>query len=172
MRTTSSSSKEPAVLAPVLAPGVALAPPGPDPIPAELRAVVALFDERLAGVSFPDVDAARLRGLADEVRRLGAEAEAARRTMQVAEAAAAVALEALRGGAARGLAYARIYATAAPERDGLVAAIDAVAAPTRATPTTDAVPRRRGRPRKDAAAQLFAVPSGAEVEAPAAPLGA
>ena len=160
---TSSSSKEAAVLVPI----VALAPPGPDPIPAELRAVVALFDERLAGVSFPDVDAARLRGLADEVRRLADEAEVARRTMQVAEAAAALALEALRGGAARGLAYARIYASAAPERDGLVAALDAVATPTRAT-SPDAVPRRRGRPRKDAAAQLFAVPESADVAVPVA----
>lgn len=142
----------------------------PDPLPADLQAVVALFDAHLAGVSFPDVDAARLRGLADDVRRLSAEADVARRAMQQAEASAAAALDALRAGAQRGLAYARIYAGALPEPDGLMAAIDAVATPARPA-TPDVPPRRRGRPRKDAAAQLFAVPAPVpELAEPAPPV--
>lgn len=128
---------------------------GPGPVPVELDAVVRLFADTLGGVSFPEVDAARLHTLADEVRRCAGELDRARQTLAAAETSASAAVDALRIAATRGLAYARIYADAEPDRQPLAAAIDAltVSAPVPRIPAVTG--KRRGRPRKIPADSLF-----------------
>jgi hypothetical protein len=118
-----------------------------DVVPSELRAVVDLFQRDLATVTFPDVDAAALQREIDAVRTRTAELERAREALAVAEAALSQRTAALAQLAARGLAYARIYAEADPDREPLARKIAALTAPVAAAPT-DAPPRRRGRPPK------------------------
>ena len=124
-----------------------------DPIPPELRGVLALFRDQLDGVAFPDVDAAALARLSDHAARRAHEVAMAQLALRAAEEAAALALAALRAAADRGLAYARIYAGGEPRRDALLASIDALATPPRA-PSAEP-PKRRGRPPKAASASLF-----------------
>ncbi len=124
-----------------------------DPVRIEHRAVIDLFANQLANLAFPDVDAALLKRQADEVR---AEAIAVARAADALEAAQRKLSErnALLGETvARGLAYARIYADAHPDRHALATAIAAVAAPVQTAPV---VPKkRRGRPPRQSA-ELFA----------------
>jgi hypothetical protein len=125
-----------------------------DPVRAEHRAVIELFANQLAKVTFPDVDAALLRRQADEVR---AEAIAVARAREALDAAQQKLVErtAMLGDTvARGLAYARIYADAHPDRHGLASAIAALAAPA-VTPAAAAPVKRRGRPPRQSA-ELFA----------------
>jgi hypothetical protein len=125
-----------------------------DPVRVEHRAVIDLFANQLASLTFPDVDAALLQRQAEDVR-----AEA------VAVANAAAALEAaqkkladrnaiLGETVARGLAYARIYADAHPDRHALASTIAAVSTP--ALPPAAAPKKRRGRPPRQSA-ELFAM---------------
>src|SRR6478672_8792422 len=90
-----------------------------DPVCAEHRAVIELFAGELAKVPFPDVDAAVLRRQAEEVR---AEAIAVARAREALDAAQQKLVErnaTLGDTVARGLAYARIYAEARPDRQAL-----------------------------------------------------
>ena len=124
-----------------------------DPVRVEHRAVIDLFANQLASLAFPDVDAALLKRQADEVR---AEALAVARAAEALEAAQRKLSErnALLGETvARGLAYARIYADAHPDRHALATAIAAVATPT--LPPAAAPKKRRGRPPRQSA-ELFA----------------
>jgi hypothetical protein len=129
--------------APVTAPPVAVAVEG-DPVPVELRDVLALFAGPLAQVAFPDVDAALLGRHADAVR--AAAREVARAEAMVADARRQLdeRTATLTAAARRGLAYARIYAEAHPELD-LVGQTTIAAAPLQ--PPEPPRPRR-GRPPK------------------------
>ncbi|MCB9559267.1 MAG: hypothetical protein H6708_02525 [Kofleriaceae bacterium] len=130
---------------------------GFDPVSDELRAVLALFHGELAGVSFPDVDAAVLdRELATIMAR-AAEVARARDALALADAALAQRTAVLAQLAARGLAYARIYADAHPEQTALSRALEEVAL-ARAGRGRAAAPR--GRP-PGARAQRAAVRSQA-----------
>jgi hypothetical protein len=138
-----------------------------DPVAPVLRDVLAVFDDALADVRFPDVDGATLHAAAvvvesahAEVRRLEVALEEARRRLDDAQ-------DALLGRAQRGVAYARIYA------DGdaaLTARLDALVLPraraTRSTtPSSSAAEAPRKRRRSAAAAEsLFAVPTGDDVD--------
>lgn len=128
--------------------------PVDDPVRAEHRAVIELFANQLAKVTFPDVDAALLRRQADEVR---AEAIAVARAREALDAAQQKLLDRtvmLGDTVTRGLAYARIYADAHPDRQMLATAIANLAAP--APPPPPASPaKRRGRPPRQSA-ELFA----------------
>ncbi|MEZ4364864.1 MAG: hypothetical protein R2939_01090 [Kofleriaceae bacterium] len=128
-------------------------------LPPEIEAVLALFAGELAAVGFPDVDGARLTALAEQVRRAGDEVARAREALDAAEAAAAEALGALRVAAERGLAYARVYAGASPDRASLVEHLAQLAPPRAPAPVA---PRRRGRPRARPAGTLFAPPAVVE----------
>jgi hypothetical protein len=96
-------------------------PVGADSLPTELRAVLELFGTELAKVSFPDVDAAVLRRHADEVKARQRDVEQARAALQVAQAELERRTLELAALATRGLAYARIYSSAHPERSELAA---------------------------------------------------
>ena len=124
-----------------------------DTIAPELRVVVELFTRELASVTFPDVDAAALQREVDVVRARAAEVQRARDALAVAESALAQRTAALAQLAARGLAYARIYAEAHPEREPLARTIAALAVPA-AAPSVEPPPRRRGRPPKVSRTEL------------------
>ena len=140
------------------APNISVVPSEPpatvdDPVRAEHRAVIELFANQLAKVTFPDVDAALLRRQADEVRAEAAALTRAREALDAAQQKLADRAAMLGDTVARGLAYARIYAEAHPERHALATAIAELAAPT--APAATAPVKRRGRPPRQNA-ELFA----------------
>jgi hypothetical protein len=119
-------------------------PPAPDdPVPEELRAVLALFAGALGELSFPDVDAAVLDRAADEVRASAHAVERARGALDAAQRALDERTAALAALAGRGLAYARIYADAHPELSGLADALGALEVPAAPRSGTPRKPRRR-----------------------------
>src|SRR4051812_42921753 len=116
------------------APSISIVPTEPkvtvdDPVRAEHRAVIELFTNQLGKVAFPDVDAALLRRQADELRAEGVAVARARDALEAAQQKLADRAAILGDTVARGLAYARIYADAHPDRHALAAAIAALAAP-------------------------------------------
>ena len=125
-----------------------------DPVRAEHRAVIDLFANQLANVAFPDVDAALLRRQADEVRAEAIAVARARDALEAAQRKLADRTIVLGDTVARGLAYARIYADANPDRHALATALAALAAPV-VTPPAAAPAKRRGRPPRQSA-ELFA----------------
>ena len=138
---------------------MSVVPPEPevtvdDPVRAEHRAVIELFANELAKVAFPDVDAALLRRQAAEVRADALAVARAREALEAAQQTLADRSAVLANTVARGLAYARIYADAHPDRHALATAIDALAAPVPTSPAA-APAKRRGRPPKQSA-ELFA----------------
>ncbi len=135
---------------------VAVAPVD-DPVPATSLAVIALFSDELAKLAFPDVDLAVLRRQADEIRAQAVVVARAREALEVATAALAIRTTALADSANRGIAYARIYADAHPERQALKDALDALAPPARTTANLTASGKRRGRPPRQSAELMFAV---------------
>jgi hypothetical protein len=140
---------------------------GPDPVPADVRAVIELFSTQLAKVAFPDVDAASLRREADELRAEVSNVARARAALDAAEAVRTRREAALAATAARAMAYARIYSDAHPERQPLASALANLerAAPIEVKPPG----KRRGRPPRRSA-ELFdaaIVPAGPPHEPPA-----
>lgn len=123
-----------------------------DPVRVEHRAVIDLFTNQLAGVAFPDVDASLLKRQADEVRAEAVAVARARDALEAAQRKLAERAANLGDTVTRGLAYARIYADAHPDRHALASAIAAVAAPT---PPAAPPAKRRGRPPRQSA-ELFA----------------
>ena len=133
--------------------------PSDDPVPGEHRAVLELFSNQLAKVAFPDVDAALLRRQADEVRAEALAVARAREALEAAQTRLADWTAVLGDTAARGLAYARIYADAHPDRHGLATAIAALAESRPKAPVAIPTVKRRGRPPRQSA-ELFATTSG------------
>lgn len=141
------------------APTISVVPPDPevtvdDPVRAEHRAVIDLFANQLGKVAFPDVDASLLRRQADEVRAEAIAVAHAREALEAAQHKLADRSAILGETVARGLAYARIYADAHPDRHALASAITALSAPAQ-TPPAAAPAKRRGRPPRQSA-ELFA----------------
>jgi hypothetical protein len=142
-----------------------------DPIAAPLREVIAVFNDDLQGVRFPDVDAAVLaddvkvvEGAAAEVARAEAALEAARRVLDDAQ-------DALLGRASRAVAYGRVFAIG---NDALMARLDGILLPrprvrgaAPSLPTTEQT-KRRGRKSTPPSETLFAGPTLVEDEAAAA----
>ena len=125
-----------------------------DAVCAEHRAVIDLFANQLAKVAFPDVDAALLRRQADEVRAQATAVAVAREALEAAQRKLVDRTTLLGDTVVRGLAYARIYAAAHPDRHALTTAMDALAVPSQPPPTASAT-KRRGRPPRQSA-ELFA----------------
>ncbi|HEY4058304.1 MAG TPA: hypothetical protein VGM39_16945 [Kofleriaceae bacterium] len=124
-----------------------------DPVPADVRAVIDLFTAHLAKVAFPDLDAAALRRHADDLRAEEKNVQRARDVLANAIATSDARLATLSAAAQRAVAYAQIYADGHVDRQPLS---DALAALTRA-PSAEVAPpaKRRGRPPKQRAAELF-----------------
>lgn len=97
-----------------------------DPVPAEARAVIELFATHLAKVQFPEVDAAALRKLADAVRAESAVVERAREALATAIAARDARVETLAAACARGVAYAKVFSDAQPDRQPIADALAAL----------------------------------------------
>lgn len=132
-------------------------------VPAEVQALIALFDEELEGVKFADLDVEVLRAAAEQVKARQAEVARAEALLEAAAEALAADGDALLRKAQRAQAYLRVYAEAnaplAAKVDGLslprgrrAPAAEAAASPGAA----EAQPqRRRGRPKKAPGASLF-----------------
>ncbi|HEU4731836.1 MAG TPA: hypothetical protein VFT22_28270 [Kofleriaceae bacterium] len=138
-------------------------PPSPgidDPVPAEVRAVIDLYANQLAKVSFPEIDAASLRRQADELRAEARVVARARDALEAQLASLAARKAVLAETAARAVAYARIYSEAHPDRAALASAIAALSRPPPPAPEAGALPpgKRRGRPPRRGA-ELFDAPT-------------
>ncbi|MDH5672880.1 MAG: hypothetical protein OEZ06_12070 [Myxococcales bacterium] len=82
----------------------------PDPIPEDIRQVVALFDERADTLRFPDVDREVLMAGCEGVWQRATAVEHLRAELETAKEALEHEQTALRAAAKRALAYASIYA--------------------------------------------------------------
>ncbi|MDX2093353.1 MAG: hypothetical protein SFX73_36250 [Kofleriaceae bacterium] len=128
-----------------------------DAVPVEIRAVIDLFTTHLAKVAFPDVDAASLRKLADDLRAAAKQVAVARDALAAASAAMDARLATLTEAASRAVAYARIYGEAQADRHAIIAALDNLEPPA-APSQPSASGKRRGRPpKKRESAELFDV---------------
>lgn len=145
--------------APSVLPTLAHAPARPDdPVSAPLRDVLAVFDDALDDVRFPDVDGAALHAATEvvhaahaELRRLEAAADEARRRLDEAQ-------ESLLHKAQRAVAYARVYADGDP---ALTARLDGIALPrSRGPRPATPEPTRKRRRNASATESLFAAPTG------------
>lgn len=121
-----------------------------DGVPEEARGVIELFSGQLASISFPDVDASVLERHAAAVQAERRAVEEARAALEAVTLELAKRTEELTVLARRGLAYAKIYAAAHPEKQELVAGLSRLEARERAPKLReDGSPApRRGRPPK------------------------
>ena len=124
-----------------------------DPISPALRDVLAVFDDALADVKFPDVDNAALQAQAKEVeerfaevKRLEAALDEARRSLDDAQ-------ESLLSRSQRAVAYARVFA----DGDVLLSSrLESITLPrskaksSSSPPAQATAPKKRGRPPKSA----------------------
>lgn len=139
-----------------------------DPVPAEVHAVIDLFASQLAKVAFPEIDAASLRRLAEELRTEAKAVARAREALEVAQQGFTSRLAALTDTAGRAVAYARIYSEAHPDRTALATAIAALSEPrTPVAPTLTANGKRRGRPPRRSAELFDAAAPPAVIDEPA-----
>ncbi len=124
-----------------------------DAVPARVKALIALFDEELKGLKFPDVDRAVLDAHTAEVRARAADVAKVETSLRAAQEALEAAQERLNAKAYRAQGYARVFAEG---NDALVDKLDALALSktrtNRSTPPTPAAtstePKKRGRPAK------------------------
>lgn len=110
----------------------------PDPVPAALLDLLALFEGPLKSVQFPDVDRAVLSELADSVRASAEDVERAAAALAAARVALDERREALVRMSQRALAYARVYAEDDAE---LRAKIDTITMPKTRGPAKSAPAR-------------------------------
>jgi hypothetical protein len=129
-----------------------------NPISAPVREVLNLFENELADVRFPDLEASVLQAAAAQALLEAEAVDRAEQALDQARTALTQAQEALLQKAQRALAYVRVYA----EDDApLLSRIEAIALPraprrpqrSPESPASDVEPasppaRRRGRPRK------------------------
>jgi len=133
-----------------------------DPVPAAVLAVIELFANQLAKVTFPEIDAGSLRRQADELRTEAKAVARAREALDAALASLASRRAALDETAGRAVAYARIYSEAHPDRVALASAIAALSEPRpQVAVGLTANGKRRGRPPRRSA-ELFDAAAPAE----------
>lgn len=148
------------------------AAPVEDPVPGAVHAVIELYANQLANVTFPEIDAASLRQQADELRAEAKAVVRARELLEASQQAFASRKAVLAETAGRAIAYARIYSDAHPDRAALASALAQVQASTaEAAPPLASmlvVGKRRGRPPKRSA-ELFDATATAPVHQEPAP---
>jgi hypothetical protein len=135
----------------------AAATPAADGLEPAVRDLIAVFDQELAEVSFPDVSRDSLHAHAGAVHEQMRAVEELRVRLEAAQSELAGRRDALRSHADRALAYARVYAQGHPELGERLAAI----APDPSGSGRGATRRRGGRAgrrRRDATGALFARP--------------
>lgn len=156
-----------------------------DPVSPSIKALVELFKNELAAVTFPGVDGAMLEQLIGDVQRNTHAVVQAEAAVEAARAALRDSEEALAVKSQKALAYARVYAEDRPEiaaKVDVVSRIAGTSAPTNSASSvrerdggSDAPPKRRGRPKAKPAASdaMEATPVPPAVDAadmtPAAP---
>lgn len=143
-----------------------------DPISVSLRDVLAVFDDALADVKFPDVDNDALQAQAKEVEERHAEVRRLEAALEEAKKRLDDAQDGLLNKAQRAVAYARVYADGDVLLSSRLESIALPRAKAKSSPPAQAssAPKKRGRPAKNAAeadASLFAVGSD-DAEAAAA----
>ena len=110
-----------------------------DAIPSKVQAVIDLFAESLAHVSFPGIDHHTFLVLSDAVQAQAAEVEAARMVLEEARQGLDERRRELAEHARLGLAYAEIYARTEPELNASITTLgEALRTPAKR-------PRGRGR---------------------------
>jgi hypothetical protein len=131
-----------------------------DPIPPSVQALMDLFANDLADVSFPGVDRATLEQVVKDVRANSKAVADAEATLEAARTALRESEEMLVNKTQRALAYARVFAADRPELSARVESVARIAGVPSSPPTSarsaDAsggdAPKRRGRPPKNKAA--------------------
>lgn len=134
-----------------------------DPIPQSVRDLVALFDNDLADVRFPDVSREALGELVGKVSALVGDVNAAQEAFEKSQADLTQNQQLLMEMARRGLLYARVFAENNHELLGKLGAIN-----LKASKAPSATSKPRGRPPKsaeDAPAAEKAEPSTGEAQA-------
>lgn len=120
------------------------------PLSEPVSKLIALFTEHLAELSFPDLNAERLEGLAQELNLQSAREAAALEELEQARAAHSAARKAMREASKRALGYAKVYAEGDQELSARVGEI-------RLSERKLAPPKRRARAGKKAAAVIRVV---------------
>jgi hypothetical protein len=131
-------------------------PPAPDSVPAFAQEVIGLYSDAMPEVRFPDVDLEVLESTAAELRDALLSVERATAELEAARTAAQRHGELLEARVERALSYARVFAQGDGPLSERIAAIER----SKSTPlTASAPPKKRGRPKKNAAsdASLFEV---------------
>jgi SpoVK/Ycf46/Vps4 family AAA+-type ATPase len=143
--------------------------PKDDPVAPFARAVLELFREDLRKVRFPDLDAESLASAAEELKAAQLEVECVEQALLGAREVVRERERLLNAQAARGLSYARIFASGNLQLGARIAQIDLLAPESAGTPA--AASKKRGRARKESVgAELFAnedMKEGTEEEAAA-----
>ncbi|HEX2692279.1 MAG TPA: hypothetical protein VHN14_36975 [Kofleriaceae bacterium] len=117
-----------------------------------MRAVIELFTNQLAKVSFPDIDAAALRRQAEDLRTQSKEVARIRESLDAALAGFVTRLATLTETAMRAVAYARIYSVAHPDQHALATAIAALSEPAEISgASVTSGSKRRSRPSRRSA---------------------
>jgi hypothetical protein len=123
--------------------------PASDSIPLIAQEVISLYAEAMPDVRFPDLDLEVLEKTATELRTALLSVERATAELAAARSAAQQQSALLEARTARALSYARVFA----EGDALLTErIVALGRSTSATVAQSAPPKKRGRPKKNAAA--------------------
>ncbi len=132
-----------------------------DPVGAPLRELLALFDNELADVRFPDIDAEVLGAAAGDVEAAFAEVTRLEAALREAQAQLEGTQDVLLNKAGRAVAYSRVFAIG---NDELMARIDAINLPRvdrskgrlQLTTAVEAPKKTRGRKSQPPTETLFA----------------
>jgi hypothetical protein len=123
-----------------------------DPTPSFARQVLDLYVEALSEVRFPDLDLAALQAARDELQVSQVEIDSIEAELARARAQLETQVAALNAKADRALAYARVYAGGG---DAALQTRIAEVGKKKVAQLEGASPKRRGRPKVEAATELF-----------------
>ena len=114
-------------------------------IPSEVAEFIDFFEEYLAGIAFPDIDADTLAKLADEVRERAGELADLTERVRVARESLQHAQDELRRQSERGLAYVRVYAEGHPDVSAALEGLALASEPVASKPARKRKPRSKGK---------------------------
>jgi hypothetical protein len=127
--------------------------PQRDPVPSLAQDVIALFEDALAGVRFPELDHERLEHMAAAARAAQLELERIEGELLQAQACVAEHAASLLACAERGLAYARVFAEG---NDALSARVAQLGSKPASAAKREEPSKRRARKQGNGGAALFA----------------